>query len=120
MTDVSAYSPRLIRVHARDNVAIVANTDGLRAGTPLDATSTLVEDIPEGHKLALVDIEQGAPVYRYGVPIGFAARPIARGAWVHEGNLCLPEAPDLENLPMATEVPPELEPMEGCTFEGVV
>ena len=50
-----------------------------------------MEDIPEAHKVALVDIEAGAPVLRYGAVIGYAAEPIARGSWVHEGRMRVPQ-----------------------------
>jgi galactarate dehydratase len=110
--------PRFIRVNALDNVAIVANEGGLPPGTPLGPGSALLEHIPEAHKVALVAIDEGAPVIRYGAPIGYAARSIPPGAWVHEGNIRLPQAPDLHSMPLATGLHPPLEPLQGFTFEG--
>ena len=109
---------RFIRVHPSDNVAIVANEGGLAAGTPLNSNTTLVESIPEAHKVALVVIEEGAPIIRYGVTIGYAARRISPGAWVHEGNMRSPHAPALSKLSIETASPPPLEPLEGFTFDG--
>ena len=69
--------PRYVRVHERDNVAIIVNAGGLPAGTRFASGLTLTESIPEAHKVALADLEQGAPIMRYGVIIGYAASPIA-------------------------------------------
>jgi galactarate dehydratase len=110
--------PLTIRMHVLDNVAIVANEGGLPAGTVLSGGLTLVDRIPQGHKLALVDIPAGAPVLRYGIPIGQAAREIPAGSWVHERLLSLPQARGLEGLPMATAGSAPLPPLEGYTFEG--
>ena len=57
--------PVTIRMHAADNVAIVANDGGLAAGTVLPDGLTLVDRVPQGHKVALVAIAQDAPVLRY-------------------------------------------------------
>jgi hypothetical protein len=53
--------PRFIQVNPLDNVAIVATVGGLRAGTLLGSECPLLEDIPEGHKVALADVEAGGP-----------------------------------------------------------
>ncbi|MDA8247728.1 MAG: UxaA family hydrolase, partial [Rhodospirillales bacterium] len=79
-----ADTPRRIRVHPDDNVAIVVNAGGLPAGTAFDDGLTLRERVPQGHKVSLADIAEGAPILRYGEVIGTAARPIPRGAWVDE------------------------------------
>lgn len=113
-----ASAPLTIRMHADDNVAIVANDGGLPAGTALADGPVLVEKVPQGHKVALVDLPRGATVLRYGVPIGFALEDIPAGAWVHERRLQMPEARGLENLPMATRGSAPLPPLEGFTFEG--
>ena len=47
---------------------------------------TLVAPIELGHKVALVDIAEGAAIVKYGVTIGIATRPIRRGEWVHLHN----------------------------------
>jgi len=110
--------PLYVRVDARDTVAIIVNEGGLRAGTRFDDGLTLVEDVPEAHKVALVDIAAGAPIVRYGAVIGFAERAIARGSWVHEDRVRMPVAPSLDDLPLATAVPRTMAPLEGYTFEG--
>jgi galactarate dehydratase len=110
--------PLYVQVHPQDTVAILVNEGGLPAGTRFDSGLTLVEDVPEAHKVALVDIEAGAPIVRYGSVIGYAGRAIAKGSWVHEERMRMPVAPPLDNLPLATAVPAAMAPLEGYTFEG--
>ncbi len=114
----AAATPLTIRMHADDNVAIVANDGGLPAGAALADGPVLVEKVPQGHKVALVPLPKGTAVLRYGVPIGFALEDIPAGAWVHERRLQMPEARGLDNLPMATRGSVPLPPLEGYTFEG--
>lgn len=110
--------PRHIRMHAADNVAIVANEGGLPAGTVMADGLTLVDKVPQGHKVALVDLAQGAPVLRYNTLIGHALKAIPAGSWVHERLLAMPGARGLDDLPMATTPAPDLPPLAGYTFEG--
>ena len=114
----SGPGPRTIRMREADNVAIVANDGGLPAGTRLDSGLTLRDRVPQGHKVALVDFAPGAPVLRYGIPIGYAARAIPAGSWVHERLLTMPGARGLDDLPIATVRSDPLPPLEGYTFEG--
>jgi len=110
--------PITIRMHESDNVAIVGNDGGLPAGTELPGGITLREHVPQAHKVALVDLPEGAAVIRYNVPIGYAVRDIPSGSWVHERLLRMPPARELENLPIATVKREPLPPLEGYTFEG--
>ncbi|HET7862804.1 MAG TPA: galactarate dehydratase [Burkholderiaceae bacterium] len=111
-------SPLTIRMHERDNVAIVANEGGLAPGTRLPGGLVLVDRVPQGHKVALVDIAAGAPVLRYGIPIGQALKGIAAGSWVHERLLQMPDARALDHLPISTVQPRPQPPLEGYTFQG--
>ena len=110
--------PLTIRMHEGDNVAIVANDGGLPPGTLLAEGLRLLDRVPQGHKVALCDIAKDAAVVRYNVPIGYAIKDIPAGAWVHERLLHMPSARSLEDLPMATNQPAALEPLEGYTFQG--
>ena len=110
--------PLTIRMHEGDNVAIVANDGGLPPGTLLAEGLRLLDRVPQGHKVALCDIAKDAAVVRYNVPIGYAIKDIPAGAWVHERLLHMPSARSLDDLPMATNKPDALEPLEGYTFQG--
>ena len=112
-------TPLTIRMHERDNVAIVANDGGLAAGSVLPSGLVLRDRVPQGHKVALVDIAADAPVLRYGIPIGHALKDIAAGSWVHERLLKMPAARGLEGLPIATVKPPQLPPLRGLYLRGL-
>ena len=112
--------PLYIQVHPSDNVAIIVNEGGLRAGTRFASGLVLAEDIPEAHKVALTDIAAGEPIIRYSSVIGYADGPLPRGSWVHEERMTEPLAPTLDALPLATATPAPLPPLEGYTFEGFV
>ena len=105
-------------MHPQDNVAIVANDGGLPAGSRFADGLTLSGRVPQGHKVALVDLPKGSAVLRYNVTIGYALQDIAGGSWVHERLLDMPAARELTGLPMATVKLESLPPLEGHTFEG--
>lgn len=105
-------------MQAGDNVAIVVNDGGLPAGTVFPDGLVLADAVPQGHKVALVDLADGDPVIRYGVTIGFAKGPLARGSWVSERVLHMPAARGLDDLPIGTRAVKAEPPLEGFTFEG--
>src|SRR5262245_57975344 len=110
--------PRVIRMHPDDNVAIVVNEFGLPAGAQLPSGPKLREHVPQGHKVALVDLAGGAPVRRYNVVIGYAGEAMPAGSWVNEQRLVMPTPPALERLAIATDNAPLAPALEGFTFEG--
>src|SRR6478752_5919199 len=111
--DTVIREPLYIKMHERDNVAIVANDGGLAAGARFPDGLTLVERVPQGHKVALVDFAAGDPVLRYNVVIGRAARAIPKGSWVNEMALEMPAARSLEGLPISTVKRAPMEALEG-------
>jgi galactarate dehydratase len=110
--------PLYIRVHPRDNVAIIVNPDGLPRGTRFPDGLALAENIPQAHKVSLQDLDRGEPVIRYGQIIGSATRPIKAGSWIREELIELSDPPPLDHLPLATAVPAPQTPLTGYTFEG--
>ncbi|MBV1732314.1 MAG: galactarate dehydratase [Hydrogenophaga sp.] len=117
MSSLSSPVPRGIRMHPADNVAIVVNDGGLKPGAALADGPVLVEAVPQGHKVALVDLPAGTAVRRYNVVIGHTGVAIPAGGWVNEQRLVMPAARSLEGLP-ASNPPAELPPLEGHTFQG--
>src|SRR5262245_6949654 len=109
---------RYIRVHERDNVAIIVDPEGAPAGTEFPGGLMASEHIPQAHKVALQQLNPGEPVIRYGQIIGTATRAIRAGSWVREDLVALPAPPPLDTLPLATAVPPAQPPLAGYTFEG--
>ena len=110
--------PHLIKMHDDDNVAVVANESGLEAGVVADGGITLSSHVPQGHKIAVVDLPRDTAVKRYNVVIGYAMDDIPAGAWVNEFNLRMPPAPELDGLPVATRGADTQPPLEGYTFQG--
>jgi galactarate dehydratase len=110
--------PLYVRIHAADNVGVVVNAEGVQAGAEFASGLKAAEAIPPSHKIALVDLEEGDAILRYGTPIGYANQQIRQGEWVREDAMRVPEAPPLDELPLSTAVPAELPPLEGMTFEG--
>ena len=79
---------RILQIHPDDNVAVAL--EPLKAGKVVETSAgavTLREDIPQGHKLALMDIPSEAAVVKYGFPIGHATQAIHVGDWVHSHDL---------------------------------
>ena len=72
-----------------DNVGIAlrdipaGNLAHTMAGLALAAEET----IPQGHKIALANILQGALILRFGVPIAVTTADIPRGRLVHVHNV---------------------------------
>ncbi|MYM34124.1 galactarate dehydratase [Duganella sp. FT94W] len=112
------HTPRYILMHDNDNVAIVVNDGGLPAGAVFPNGLTLLEAIPQGHKVALRDLKSGDRVIRYNVTIGFATHDLPAGSWLAEHNVAMPAARELDGLPIATVKPPPMEPLDGYTFQG--
>lgn len=110
--------PLYIKVNPEDNVAIIVNAGGLPAGTAFPCGLTLLEHVPQGHKVALRDLAQAEAIIRYGEVIGYAVRPIAKGSWIDESLVLMPTAPELDDLPLGSKVPPTLPPLAGYTFAG--
>lgn len=84
-----------IKIHPGDNVAVALCP--LSKGETLSIaqhTLHLLDDIPQGHKIALFDISCGDAITKYGYPIGFATEKIAAGQWVHTHNVKTGLSPD--------------------------
>ncbi len=92
MIPVTRTSERMtvkaLRIDPADSVATMLDdalaSDIVAVG---DASIVLLEDVGRGHKVALASIAAGAPVIKYGFPIGRASRVIAAGERVHSDNL---------------------------------
>lgn len=77
-----------IRINPSDNVAVALKP--LKKGTAVeldDLNFLLKEDIMQGHKFALTDLQTGDSIIKYGNPIGHATADIAAGSWIHTHNL---------------------------------
>lgn len=105
-----------LKIHEKDNVAIAIHT--IPKDTKLNNGVTTTSEIPQGHKLALVAIAKGEPVYRYGVVLGYAREDIRPGDWVNEYSLKLPVPPNLESMQYGVNIADHLPIAPTTTFEG--
>ncbi len=107
----------IIYITDRDNVAVAVHP--IPAGTEVDVNGKKVvtrEEIPQGHKLAVIDIAADGQVIKYGYPIGHATTDIAEGSWVHTHNMKTNLSGEVEYTyePQVKE----LAPLAPKTFEG--
>lgn len=108
----------ILVVNKADNVGIVSTIQGLSKGCELPDGTVLIEDVPMGHKIALVDIDKGNRIIRYGEIIGHAQTKLNRGEWVQESKIELPDPPDLTAIRILNSKNNKLEPLNGYTFDG--
>jgi galactarate dehydratase len=108
----------VIKTNPNDNVAIIANTAGIKRGAIVLTGIVLEEDIPMGHKVCLQTLNMGDAVIRYGQTIGFANKIIGKGSWINETNISLPNPPNLENISYVKSEFSTPKALEGYTFKG--
>jgi altronate hydrolase len=84
-------TPAVILLRPEDNVAVATRPipSGFRLEGlgPDGSVLTTREVIALGHKVATRPIGEGEPIRKYGQIIGFAARRIEPGEWVHVQNV---------------------------------
>lgn len=105
-----------IRLNPRDNVAIVVNA--MAKGTEMMPGVVTLEDIPQGHKVALCDIPKDGDIIRYGVTLGYALEAIPRGSWINEHMLRLPTSPALDDMPWGVNIKTDLPEAPVKTWMG--
>jgi len=77
-----------ISLNDRDNVVVAIKL--IKRGTVLNVTGNnieVIEDIPQGHKIAITNIKKGENVIKYGFPIGYGTEDIKSGSLVHTHNV---------------------------------
>lgn len=97
---------KIVKIKAVDNVAIAVQA--MPAGTQVTDDLIAKDDIPQAHKIALEDIPAGGKIVRYGVILGYAKKAIAKGSWINEFMLELPEPPDVDHMTYATNLVTDL------------
>lgn len=107
-----------VKINEKDNVAVIVEPSGLKAGSLLKNGICLIDDIPQGHKVALQDFKKGDFIIRYGEIIGYADRDLQKGSWVYEGVMLMPDAPQLDKYQFSLKEIEEVKPLTGYTFEG--
>lgn len=78
----------IIKIHPTDSLALAI--DDLQKGDIVSVDGkdiVLKNDIPSGHKFALIAIYKGDDILKYGTPIGNAIANIAIGDHIHTHNI---------------------------------
>lgn len=99
---------KIIQIAQNDNV-VVALTP-IKAGDVFkvnDKQVTALEDIPQGHKIAVQSIDKEESIIKYGFSIGHATKEIKAGQWIHthnmatnlEGEISYTYNPEIKELP---------------------
>jgi altronate hydrolase len=111
-------STKYFKINPADNVSVaihdlkegeVVNVDGV--------SITLKQDVPAGHKIALVALAVNDNIVKYGYPIGHAITAIPQGGLVNEKNI----KTNLEGLLDYEYKPTKVEltiPNRNLTFNG--
>lgn len=106
-----------IKVHDTDNVAIIVNDNGLRAGTrfPMawNSSNIFPRAIKSRWSIFLPTAKSSVTGRSSATPCG----RFRRAAGLRSHSLSC-RKPPLNTLPLATRVPEPLPPLEGYTFEG--
>jgi altronate hydrolase len=76
----------LLKIHGNDNVA-VATRDLIKGEVFAEYTLSLLDDVPRGHKVALIDIGCNEKVVKYGFEIGRVLVDVKAGSHLHSHNL---------------------------------
>ena len=77
-----------IKINGADNVAVALRDYTKGETLSVDGVEvTLAEDIARGHKFTLEALEEGAPVIKYGFPIGYTKEAVKKGCHIHVHNL---------------------------------
>ena len=92
-TQAPPTAPAFLAHNEGDMVAVAVQdvAPGERVVVYLDsdreARMTVTEEIPLGHKVALLDLAADAEVIEYGTPVALARQPIKAGQFVHVHNV---------------------------------
>ncbi len=109
---------KFLKINPADNVAVAILALPAGEKVTIDGAEILLaEEIPAGHKFALVDLAENDNVVKYGYPIGHAVKPVRKGGLVNEKNI----KTNLEGL-LEYSYEPQIEqldlPRRNITFKG--
>ncbi|MEG0215096.1 MAG: altronate dehydratase family protein [Hungatella sp.] len=107
----------IIRINRADNVAVALRPIASGETIEIEGNSvTALEEIPQGHKMAVKAIKSGEAVIKYGFRIGYAKEDIKPGSWMHVHNLktALGELLTYEYQPVGEDI----SKTEPAYFEG--
>ncbi|MDD3369280.1 MAG: altronate dehydratase family protein [Lachnospiraceae bacterium] len=104
---------KTIQITERDNVAVAIHPVNKGETITVNGTAvTAVEDIPQGHKMAIKAIAENENIIKYGFPIGHATKAAVPGTWMHTHNVCTNLSGEIKYT-----YTPDVHPLEKVTPE---
>lgn len=110
---------QLIKVHPKDNVAVALKN--LSKGTQVEFEKQaidVVSDVKAKHKIALNSFETNDKIIMYGVLVGSASKPIAKGEVITTENVKHQSEKVYGKTEDFTWTPPEVSRWKDQTFMG--
>ncbi|MGG5359500.1 MULTISPECIES: UxaA family hydrolase [unclassified Enterococcus] len=109
---------KVMKLNPRDSVVVALAP--IAKGETLSFESEeiqVTENIPQGHKIALVPLKKDDDVIKYGYPIGHVTADVLPGDWLHTHNVKTNLSGEL-TYSYQKEVHPVHYPVENLTFKG--
>ena len=79
---------KYIRISPKDNVAVALSPIPKGEKIKLEGVElNALEEVPQGHKIALKDFAEGDEIIKYGFPIGHCTKASPKGSWMHTHNV---------------------------------
>jgi altronate hydrolase len=110
---------KVLQIHPSDNV-LVALAD-LKKGEQISFLNndyTLQTDVPAKHKFLMQDLKEGDEITMYGVLVGKATQPIAKGEIMHTYNTKHASNEHYAKQKEASWTAPDVTKWQGRTFDG--
>lgn len=109
---------RVMLLAQGDNIVVTTQSVS-RNAVLANHNITANHDTPQGHKIAIRPIQQGAPILKFETVIGYAAEDIAAGDWLHSHNIKF-DAVDKDYAFARDYVPTQiLPPDQRAQFMGI-
>ncbi|MCG6880402.1 MAG: altronate dehydratase family protein, partial [Deltaproteobacteria bacterium] len=113
-----AFQPT-IQLHPDDNVVVTINDMAAHAEIGV-ANIVSRSPIPAGHKIAILPLDPGESILKYGQIIGFASKPILAGEHVHTHNVKMENFDRDYAFGADTKTTGMLPAADRATFKGIV
>jgi altronate hydrolase len=111
---------RVIHLHPKDNVAVAL--ENLQEGTSVqvnNVTIVLKGSVSAKHKFTLSDIAAGEMIFMYGIKVGKAIKPIAKGTAITTSNIVNAVSEVNKNTPRNFKwTPPGVDQYKNMSFMG--
>ncbi|NEU06933.1 altronate dehydratase [Flavihumibacter sp. R14] len=110
---------KVLHIHPTDNVLVALSNLSREEQIVFESEKFLLRDaIPGKHKFAMKDLDPGDEIIMYGVLVGKAIEPIARGGLIHTGNIKHASNEHYSKQKDYHWTPPDVKKWRSRTFNG--